>query len=150
MVVVLFAAFALVPLRGDRWWVGMLVGTALLATMIPLAVVRLRRVLASERPGFEASEALIQLLTMLITGFAAVYYAMNRDGTQLTSLDTRVDAVYFTVTTLSTVGFGDVAATSQAARLVVTVQIVFDLLFIGVAVRVFAMAARRRAEERRA
>jgi voltage-gated potassium channel len=148
VIVGLFTAFALLPFRGDRWWIGALVGAILLATTIPLSLSRLRKVLTSDRPGFEAAEALTQLVTMLITGFAAVLYAMNRDGTQVSGLDTRVDAVYFTVTTLSTVGFGDIHASSQAARLVVTVQILFNLLFLGVAVRVFIGAAKRRVNER--
>jgi len=93
-------------------------------------------------------EALVQIVAMLVVGFAAVLYAMNRDGTQVSGLDTRVDAIYFTVTTLSTVGFGDIHAASQAARIVVTVQIAFNLLFVGVAVRVFIGAAKRRVDQR--
>jgi MFS-type transporter involved in bile tolerance (Atg22 family) len=147
-VVVLVAAFAFLPLRGDHWWVGAVLGAVLLATVVPLAVSRLRRVLTSDRPGFEAAEALVQLVAMLITGFAAVLYAMNRNGTQLSGLDTRVDAVYFTVTVLSTVGFGDIHATSQAARLVVTIQILFDLAFLGVFVRIFLGAAKLRVDEK--
>jgi voltage-gated potassium channel len=148
IVLVLFVAFAFLPLRGEHWWVGALMGSLLLATTVPVAVSRLRKVLTSERPGFEAAEALVQLVAMLITGFAAVLYAMNRDGTQVTGLETRVDAIYFTVTVLSTVGFGDIHATSQAARIVVTVQILFDLVFLGVLVRVFLGAAKMRVDQR--
>ena len=144
IVALLFAAFALLPLRGEYWWIGFLVGALLLVTTIPLAVSRLQRVLNSERPAFEAAEALVQLLAMLLTGFAAVLYGMNRDGSQVTGLDTRIDAIYFAVTVMSTVGFGDIHAQSQAARVVVTLQIIFDLLFVGVAVRVFVGAAKLR------
>lgn len=144
----LVAALALLPFRGPWWWVGAAVGAVLVATIIPVAVRRLRRVLTSERPDFEAVEALVQLLSMLVIGFAAVYFALNHDHTQLAGLETRVDAVYFTVVTLSTVGFGDMHPTSQAARLVVTLQIVFNLLILGVAVRAFTRAARRRLDER--
>jgi hypothetical protein len=56
-------------------------------------------------------------------------------------MSTRIDAVYFTVTTLSTVGFGDVHAVGQAARLVVTGQILVNLAFLGIVVRVLARAA---------
>ena len=35
---------------------------------------------------------------------------------------TRTDVLYFTVTVFSTVGFGDISAVSQSARLVVTAQ----------------------------
>ncbi len=125
-------------------------GALLLVTTIPLAVSRLQRVLNSERPAFEAAEALVQLLAMLLTGFAAVLYGMNRDGSQVTGLDTRIDAIYFAVTVMSTVGFGDIHAESQAARVVVTLQIIFDLLFVGVAVRVFVGAAKLRVGEKSA
>lgn len=147
-VVGLAAAFALLPFRGGRWWVGAAVGTVLVVAIIPVTVRRLRRVLASERPGFEAVEALVQLLSMLVIGFAGVYFAMNHAGNQLVGLETRVDAVYFTVVTLATVGFGDVHPVGQSARAVVTLQIVFNLLFLGVAVRAFTRAARRRLDER--
>jgi hypothetical protein len=145
-VIALVGGFALLPLRGERWWLGAGIGVIVLAATVPLAAHRLRVVLASERPVLEALEALVLLLTMLITGFAAVYYAMNREGSQFAGLDTRIDALYFTVTTLSTVGFGDVSATGQAARVLVTIQILFDLAFIGVAVRVFTTAARHRTD----
>ena len=75
---------------------------------------------------------------------------MNRDGSQVTGLDTRIDAIYFAVTVMSTVGFGDIHASSQAARIVVTFQIMFNLLFVGVAVRVFVGAAKLRVDQRSA
>jgi voltage-gated potassium channel len=143
LVAVLLGAFALLPFRGELWWVGAAVGAGLLVTTMPFAVTRVRRVLASELPLFEAFESLVQLLAMLVVGFAAVYYAMNRDGTQLDGIGTRVDAVYFTVSTLSTVGFGDITPTTQVARVVVTAQVMFDFVFLGVAFRVFAKAASR-------
>jgi hypothetical protein len=143
LVALLVGAYAVLPLRGDRWWLGALVGAGLLVAMGPLTVRRVRSVLRSDRPGLEAAAALVLLLAMLVVGFAAVYFAMDRDQGQFSGLRTRIDAVYFTVTTLSTVGFGDITATSQAARLVVTAQILFDVAFVGVAVRVFVGAARR-------
>jgi hypothetical protein len=148
VVVALVGAFAVVPLRGERWWLGALIGVLALVAIAPLATRRLRAVLASERPILEAFEALLLLLAMLIIGFAAVYYALDHDGSQFNGLDTRIDAIYFTVTTLSTAGFGDVSATGQAARVLVTIQLLFDLAVVGVAVRIFASVARRRADQR--
>ena len=63
---------------------------------------------------------------------------------------TRTDALYFTVTVFATVGFGDITAVSQSARLEVTTQIMLDLLVLvlGLGVRVFVGAvqfARRQA-----
>ncbi|MGH9214501.1 MAG: potassium channel family protein [Acidimicrobiales bacterium] len=143
LVGILAVSYAMLPLRGERWWLGTLIGAALLGATIPVTIRRVRAVLGSHRPVLEASEALVLLLTMLVLGFAAIYFAMDRNQGQFTGLNTRIDAVYFTVTTLSTVGFGDITAISQAARLVVTVQIVFNVVFVGVAVRVFVGAAQR-------
>lgn len=56
---------------------------------------------------------------------------------------TRTDSLYFTVTTFSTVGFGDITATSQAASLVVTAQMILDLLALGLGIRVFIEAVQR-------
>ena len=69
--------------------------------------------------------------------FASAYYVMERasPGSFSHSL-TRTDALYFTVTTFTTVGYGDITATSQSARLVVTAQMLLDLLALGLGVRV--------------
>lgn len=143
VVAVLLGGFAVLPLRGHRWWVGIGLGVALLVAIAPLTFSRLRKVLGSDRPVAEALEAVVQLFALLVVGFASIYFAMNRDGTQVEGVETRLDALYFTVTTLATVGFGDLVPVSQAARLVVTGQIVSDLIFVGLVVRVFARVASR-------
>ena len=86
-------------------------------------------------------EAIVLLVALLVLGFAAVYYAMDADQGQFDGLATRVDSVYFVVTTLSTVGYGDIHATGTAARVVVTLQILTNLAFLGIVVRVMARAA---------
>ena len=144
-VAVLLVAYAVLPFRGDRWWIGALLGSILLIAIIPLTVRRVRAVLVSERPVVEAAEALVVLLTMLLVGFAAVYYAVDRLDGQFSDLETRLDAMYFTVTTLATVGYGDITATGQGARAVVTAQMLFDLAYVGIAARVLLTAARNRA-----
>ena len=55
------------------------------------------------------------------------------------------------VTVFATVGFGDISAVSSVARVLVTVQMVGDLVLIGLVLRVFMTAVdrgRRRAAER--
>jgi hypothetical protein len=46
------------------------------------------------------------------------------------------------VTVLSTVGFGDITAQSDASRLLVTIQMLLDLALIAIVVRVFYATAR--------
>jgi hypothetical protein len=47
----------------------------------------------------------------------------------------RTDALYFTVTVFATVGFGDISPVSDAARIIVTVQMIADLLLLGLVLR---------------
>jgi hypothetical protein len=44
------------------------------------------------------------------------------------------------VTTFSSVGFGDITAASQTARLVVTWQMLLNLLVLGIGIRLFVGA----------
>jgi hypothetical protein len=55
----------------------------------------------------------------------------------------RTDALYFTVTVFATVGFGDISAVSTAARIVVTLQMIADLLLLGLVLRAVLDAVRR-------
>jgi hypothetical protein len=83
--------------------------------------------------------------------FAAGYFALEQgDGSQFESLETKTDALYFTLSTLATVGFGDVHATGQVARVLVIVQITFDLVFVAALVSVVTGLIRERAAHRRA
>ena len=137
--------YAWLPLEDEHRWVSALVGALAVLGFVPLTGRRVRSVLVSERPVFEAVEALSDLLALLIFGFSAVYITINRNGDQFLGLSNRVDAVYFTVTTLSTVGFGDIVALGQTARIAVTIQILFDLTFVVVAGRVLVAVTGKRA-----
>ena len=55
-----------------------------------------------------------------------------------------MDALYFTTVTFATVGFGDIAPTSELARAVVTVQMIAGLGFLILVAKVAFFAADRR------
>jgi hypothetical protein len=57
------------------------------------------------------------------------------------------DALYFTVTVFATVGFGDITPTTDAARLVVTGQMIADLVIIGIAVKAITGAVQQRRQQ---
>jgi voltage-gated potassium channel len=137
---VLFGAFALAPLdfRG-RDVLGVRLAACVVLPMLILAVAR------SPYPRLRAFEAVSISFPLLICLFASTYYAMGRASpASFNETLTRTDALYFTVTVFATVGFGDVAASSQAARIGVTVQMLADLLLIGVIARVLLGTARQR------
>jgi voltage-gated potassium channel len=142
IVLVLITAFCLLPLRGERWWVGAVVGVIAIIGTVPLTVRRVQAVRSAEQPALVAIEAIALLVTVLVLGFASVYYAMDVRGEQFEGLSTRLDAVYYTVTTLATVGYGDIHPSGQAGRAVATFQMLMNLAFVGIVVRVLARAAR--------
>jgi hypothetical protein len=55
----------------------------------------------------------------------------------------RTSALYFTITVFSTVGFGDISPQIDFARWIVSVQMLLDLVVLGVIVRVLFGAAER-------
>jgi hypothetical protein len=63
----------------------------------------------------------------------------------MSGISTRTDALYFTVATLTTVGYGDVHAQGQIARSLVTLQLLFDVVFVGAAVSTLLRSLRLRA-----
>jgi len=137
--------YAVVPMVGPDWWMGMITGVIALLVIIPVTVRRLTAIYHSNRPIIDAIEAVVLLLTMLSLGFATAYVVLNDKGGQMTGISTKIDALYFSVTTLTTVGYGDIHATGQFARLVVTTQMVIDLVFIAATFRLIGGVARDRA-----
>ena len=127
--------------------VGVVGGAALL---VWLAVRQLRLLAAGERADLPARlDGLILLVVVVVPLFAAGYLALeSADADQFASLSTKTDALYFSLSTLATVGFGDVHATGQLARGLVTLQIAFDLVFVGALVSVVTGEIRERSARR--
>lgn len=115
------------------------VGLVILAAV---TVVQLLVISRAAHPGLRAIEALATTLPLFLLLFASAYVVMAGASPANFSTHplTRTDALYFTVTVFSTVGFGDITAASQSARLVVTVQMLLDLLALGLVVRAFVSA----------
>ena len=119
-------------------------GLALLVLLI-VTLWELRNVSRASYPEIRALEAVGIVLPLVLLPFSAAYYVMSHEveasfGTQLS----RLDALYFTITTFATVGYGDITAKSEPARAVVTVQMVIDLVLIGVIAKALFGAAQRR------
>lgn len=134
------------PLRTVDW-VAFVAIVAGFVVAVAVAAVRERRTMLVAGPdgaGANRIEHLAALVVWAVAFFALVYARLAAVPGEFVGLDTRLDAFYFTFTTLATVGFGDVHATGQAARLVVTVQIVFNLVVLALAVQVLIASVRRR------
>jgi voltage-gated potassium channel len=125
------------------------IGTVVVGLLITWLIVRqVSRQLADPE---EAS--LVGLLTALMGGVAffalADYTTAVSDPGQFVDLETKTDALYFALATLTTVGYGDVHAAGQVARAVVAVQLVFNVVVIATGASVLARQIGARARGRR-
>lgn len=108
-----------------------------LGVLIILIVRQMGKQLAAgSDPGIRV-RSLIALLYPVVVLFALTYYLVQTtDPTQFVDLATRTDALYYTVITLGTVGYGDVHAVGQFARILSMIQVAFDLVVIGALIAV--------------
>ncbi len=140
---VLVALYYLLPLdRLARVPLAAILVTGLVLLAV-VAAAQLRVILRARYPGLRAAEALATTVPLFLLLFAAAYFVMGRASPASFSQHlTRTDSLYFTITTFSTVGYGDITAVSQGARLVVIAQIILDLLVIGLVLKLFVGAVR--------
>jgi len=68
---------------------------------------------------------------------------------QFVGLKTRIDALYFALATLFTVGFGDITAAGQFARVVLCVQMLFNVIVLASVASFIVREAGSRARARR-
>jgi hypothetical protein len=91
------------------------------------------------------------VIPFFVAVFAWIYLTLSWSAPEaLGGSLTRTEALYFTVTVLSTVGFGDITPKTDVARVIVMIQMVLDFLVLGVVVRLIIDSARRRSREIRA
>ena len=138
----LIALYYLAPLedlRGVPVWLSLSVGLLILTVVILLQV---RGITQSRYPGLRAVEALAVTAPLFLVLFAASYVvlaqtdAANFSPPQLN----RTGALYFTMTIFATVGFGDITARSQIARVLVMTQMTLDFVIVGLVVQVYREA----------
>jgi voltage-gated potassium channel len=128
------------PWNGDTA-VRILIGLLVFAG---IAVWQVRTIAGARYPAVKAIEALGLIVPLYLLLFASTYFVMERaSAANFTQPLTRTDALYFAVTVFSTVGFGDIAAKSEAARVVLIVQMLGDLALLGAGARVLLGAVRR-------
>jgi voltage-gated potassium channel len=110
---------------------------------VMVLVWQLRRVTRAQHPVLRAVHALAVTIPLFLVAFAAVYLSLSL-GTE-THFSEGLDhtgALYLAITIFSTVGFGDITPESELARIVVSIQMLLDLVVIGVVVRLLSTAAK--------
>jgi voltage-gated potassium channel len=154
-VVLLFTLYGALPVA-DRTGFGTLVelfvGLVIFAALLGW---QLLKIMGAEHPELRAAEALALAVPVVLIVFAFTYLSLShaQPGSFSEPLN-HVRSVYFVITVISTVGFGDITPKTDAAMILVSFQIMLDLvLLVGIVRAVFFAAqvgVRRRQTEREA
>ncbi|MEU9034563.1 potassium channel family protein [Streptomyces sp. NPDC048352] len=119
---------------GAAAFAALLAGLALFGCLVAWQVSAIAR---SRRPRLRALEAVGTAVPLFLVLFSATYVLLSQDrpGSFSEPLS-RTDALYFAVTVFATVGFGDIAPSDGTGRALVTVQMVADLIVVGLVAKV--------------
>ena len=101
------------------------------------------RIVHAELPALRAVVSMAVLIPLFLLVFSALYLSLSK--TSPATFNENLDhssALYFTITVFSTVGFGDIVPTTDTARIIVSAQMLLDLVIIGVVVRILIAAAK--------
>lgn len=140
---VVFAYFAL-PLSAELDADTTLVIIGGLLGVAALLAWHIRSIVRSTHPKARAVAALVTTMPVFLVLFAASYFEMSRaEPSHFSEPMSRLDAAYYTVTVFSTVGFGDITPLSAPARGATTVQMVGDIILVGIVAQVIVGAVRR-------
>jgi voltage-gated potassium channel len=145
----LVAIYYLLPLDHSPTWAAVIILTAGLVLLTGLIAWQVRLITAHQYPAVRAAEALAITIPLFLLLFASTYVFLGHvSAANFGERLTHTDALYFTVTVFSTVGFGDITAKTEAARLVVTGQMLTDLVVLGLGLKVIIGAVSRGQQQR--
>ena len=140
----LVAVYYLLPL--DRSSIGVVIGILAvgLLALAGLVTFQVRAIMRAAYPALRAVGALATSVPLFLLLFAGTYFVMGTISAGTFSQPmTRTDALYFTVTVFSTVGFGDITAVTEAARVLVIGQMIAGIVIVGLGARIIVDAVKR-------
>lgn len=110
---------------------------------------QLKGIRTAQYPGLRATEAMVSTAFLFLAMFATIYTIISEDDpTAFTEELSPFTSLYFAITVLSTVGFGDITPVTVPARAITMIQMALGLVYIGVVVRVFSSAAKNRKSQK--
>ncbi len=139
--VLLIVAYFLTPVRqfsNARPLVQLTVSILLIGSVLAW---ELRRIVKAKLPELRAIEALGSFIPFFLLMFSFAYLSMSQnDPNSFTQPLDHIRAVYFTVTTFSTTGYGDITPNLNPVRIVTAIQMLIDLALLGAIVRLLSRA----------
>jgi Ion channel len=142
--IALVTIYYLLPLERYSAAFGVITLFVGLLGLVALIAFQIRAIIKAEYPVLRAVGALATSAPLFLLQFATSYFVMGRlSAANFSEPLTRTDALYFTVTVFATVGFGDITATTQGARILVTCQMLLGILIVGLGARIFVDAVRQ-------
>jgi voltage-gated potassium channel Kch len=150
----LLTVYYLAPLDGPLD-ISTLIGFALGLVAFALVIVwQVRAIVSSDAPRLRTVRAVVIGVSTLLVVFAATYSVISNSRPDSFSEPlSRTDALYFTLTTFATVGFGDIAPRTDVARIIVMIQMITGLIAVGLLGKIVFAAMQkglRRQEDERA
>src|SRR5215470_2845276 len=140
----LVVIYYLLPLDHASTALAVTILTIGLVALIGLVAYQVRSIVRSKFPLLRGVEALATSIPFFLLLFSATYIVLATiSAGNFSQPLNRTDAIYFTVTTFATVGFGDITAKTDLARMVVTGQMLADLVVLGLGARVLLSAVQR-------
>ncbi|MFW6724967.1 potassium channel family protein [Streptomyces sp. MAR4 CNY-716] len=149
-VAIMVVAYFLLPLHllgAERPELSWALFALALGAVTALLLSEIRAVLRDEPHARPAVTIPLLMIASLLV-FSAAYSSIARQTGEFDGLRTRVDALYFTVATVATVGYGDITARGQTARILVMGQITYSFVFLTAAATALSQRLRRALGER--
>ena len=135
--------YFVVPVDGELDGNAVLRGVVAFLALVALIIVMVRQLGVHLDDGERRIDGLVGTIVIVVVAFALAYYVLNiREPHQIDGMETRVDSLYFTMTTLLTVGFGDIHAAGQVARVMVLIQYMFNVVFVATAAGILSSRVR--------
>lgn len=140
-----FTVYFLLPVDGFARYSPLTAWLRLSAIVLLFLVTlgfQIRAILDAEIPLLRAIEAIAECIVVFVLLYSALHLSISSsDPAAFSEPLEHIDALYFTTTTFSTVGFGDIVAVTPLARAVVTLQMITGLGILAMVAKVAFLAA---------
>lgn len=141
--IALVAIYYLLPLDRASSAVAVTMLVVGLTAFVGLVAYQVRSIIKATYPVLKAVGAFATSAPLFLLLFAGTYFVTGGiSAGNFSEPMTRTDALYFTVTIFATVGFGDIVAVSEGARVLVMGQMVVDVIIVGLGAKIIVDAVR--------